>query len=162
MSEILSIISQDRPSTVPATRQLGARGESLAVDYLTKQGYRIAVTNFTAPIGRNSRGVSVTGEIDIIAVDGETICFVEVKTRRSDEFAPLIASVNLRKQRQIIRTARVYRRIFNLSGVPNRFDVVTVLIPGHAAASIDLIKGLFSEAKFRKRSWNEPAGFGVP
>src|SRR5258708_7021538 len=79
---------------------LGEKGEALAADYLIKNGYRLIVLNFKVPVGRNSKGVQVTGEIDIIALDDETLCFIEVKTRRSDEFTPVITNVDKRKQRQ--------------------------------------------------------------
>ncbi|MBK8304786.1 MAG: YraN family protein [Chloracidobacterium sp.] len=151
MDEILSITE----TSTPPRASLGARGEALAADYLVKNGYRIVVTNFKVPVGRNSKGVSVTGEIDIIALDGETLVFVEVKTRRSDEFTPIITSVNLRKQRQIIRTAKVYRRIFGVRDVPYRYDVVTVLMPKHGDTEIDLTRGFWNEAKFRKAYWND-------
>lgn len=151
MDEILSITETNSP---PRT-SLGTLGESLAADHLTKNGYRIVVTNFKVPVGRNSKGVSVTGEIDIIALDGDTLCFVEVKTRRSDEFTPIITSVNLRKQRQIIRTAKVYRRIFGIRDLAYRYDVITVLMPRHGKTEIELTQGFWNEAKFRKASWND-------
>ncbi|MBK7393681.1 MAG: YraN family protein [Chloracidobacterium sp.] len=151
MDEILSITEINSPPRLP----LGARGEALAANFLIKEGYRIVVTNFKVPVGRNSKGVSVTGEIDIIALDGDTLVFVEVKTRRSDEFTPIITSVNLRKQRQIIRTAKVYRRIFGVRDVPYRYDVVTVLMPRHGDTEIELTRGFWSEAKFRKANWND-------
>ena len=137
-----------------ATLNLGERGEKLAAEYLAKQGYRLIVSNFKVPVGRNSKGVSVTGEIDIIALDGETLCFIEVKTRRSDDFVPIVASVNLRKQRQITRTAKVYRRIFGIRDMEYRFDVVSVLMPKHPAVEIELTKGFWNESKFRKQRWN--------
>ena len=150
MDEIFSI------NAVPAisSLSLGERGERLAAEFLVKDGYRLVVSNFKVPVGRNSKGVQVTGEIDIIALDGETLVFVEVKTRRSDEFTPVITNVDARKQRQIIRTAKVYRKIFNIREIPYRYDVVTVLMPKHAEPTIDLIKGYWSEGKFRKRTWN--------
>lgn len=151
MDEILSITETNSP---PRT-SLGTRGEVLAADHLAANGYRIVVTNFKVPVGRNSRGVSVTGEIDIVALDGNTLCFVEVKTRRSDDFTPIITSVNLRKQRQIIRTAKVYRRIFGVRDMAYRYDVVTVLMPKQAVAEIELTRGFWSEAKFRKAQWND-------
>ncbi len=151
MDEILSI-TEVTPSDVP---NLGERGEKLAADHLVKKGYRLVVANFKVPVGRNSKGVQVTGEIDLIALDGDTLCFVEVKTRRSDEFTPVITNVDLRKQRQITRTAKVYRRMFNISNVEHRFDVVTVLMPEHTEPRIELIKGFWDEGSFRKRSWND-------
>ena len=101
--------------------------------------------------------MSVTGEIDIIALDGETLCFVEVKTRRSDEFTPIITAVDTRKQRQITRTAKVYRRIFQVREMEYRFDVVTVLMPKHAVPEIELVKAFWNESKFRKKAWNHHA-----
>ena len=153
MKHILSVIdvqAVERPS-------LGERGEHLAVEYLIASGYRIALTNFKVPIGRNSKGVAVTGEIDVIALDGETLCFVEVKTRRSDEFTPIETAVDLRKQRQITRTAKVYRRLFNVWEMPHRYDVVTVLMPHEANPSLSILKDFWNESRFRKRAWNVEA-----
>src|SRR5688572_15973137 len=106
MSEVLSIIQENNLGPGELTSRLGRKGEALASEYLVRQGYRLVIANFKAPVGRNTKGVQVTGEIDIIALDGETLCFVEVKTRRSDEFTPVIANVDARKQRQIIRSAK--------------------------------------------------------
>src|SRR2546425_13190362 len=68
--------------------ELGAQGEALAIDHLQRLGYRMVAANFSLPIGRNTRDVIVNAEIDIVAYDGPTLCFIEVKTRASDEFAP--------------------------------------------------------------------------
>ena len=157
MSEILSIIQENKLETSKSTSELGLRGEKMAVDFLFCVGYRIVVTNFKVPVGRNSKGVQVTGEIDIIALDGETLCFIEVKTRRSDDFAPVIANVDKRKQRQISRTAKVYRRLFGIRDLAYRYDVVTVLIPKHAAIEIELTKGFWNDQQFRKHYWDRPA-----
>src|SRR5688500_18003074 len=138
MSEVLSIIEDaNRPGT-NTQHGLGVRGEKLAAEFLQTQSYKLILANFKVPVGRNSRGAQVTGEIDLIAIDGETLCFIEVKTRRSDQFTPVITNVDIRKQRQITRTARVYRRVFGISGVPYRFDVVTVLMPEQASPQIEL------------------------
>jgi putative endonuclease len=135
-------------------RAFGDRGEALAARFLERSGYRLVAANFKVPVGRNSKGVQVTGEIDLIALDGETLCFIEVKTRRSEDFAPVITAVDRRKQRQITRTARVYRRIFGIRGIDHRFDVVTVLMPDNSKPKIDLNKGFWQESNFRKRTWN--------
>ena len=155
MSNSLSLITTDETPSERPTIQLGEKGESLAAAYLVKQDYRIVVSNFKAPIGRNSKGVQVTGEIDIIALDGETLVFVEVKTRRSEEFAPVISNVDARKQRQIIRTAKVYRKIFGIRDVGIRYDVVTVLMRPTEEPQIELIRGFWNEDKFKKRKWYE-------
>ncbi|MFL6373779.1 MAG: YraN family protein [Pyrinomonadaceae bacterium] len=150
MDDIISITEVQkvqRPS-------LGETGERLAAEHLLANGYRMVVTNFKVPIGRNSKGVAVTGEIDIIALDGASLCFVEVKTRRSDEFAAIESAVDLQKQRQITRTAKVYRRLFNVWDMPHRYDVVTVLMPRHEEPSVELLKDFWNESRFKKRTWN--------
>lgn len=151
MSDLLSI-NESEATKIPS---LGERGERLAAGYLVNHGYRIVVTNFKVPVGRNSKGVAVTGEIDIIALDGETLVFIEVKTRRSEDFTPAITAVDNRKQRQITRTSKVYRRIFNLMEMECRFDVVTVLKPKGEAATITLTKDFWSEKSYRKRTWRD-------
>jgi putative endonuclease len=153
MTEILSIVRQDKRPVIPATSDTGQRGELLAARFLESNGYRLVLSNFTVPIGRNSRGAAVTGEIDIVALDGETLCFVEVKTRASAEFAPPTATVNTRKQRQITRAARVYRRVFGLTDMPYRYDVVSVVLPRNGETTIEIAKNFWFESKFRKRRW---------
>src|SRR2546428_10194607 len=96
--------------------ELGQRGETLAIEHLERAGYRIVAANFSVPIGRNTRDVLINAEIDVVAYDGSTLCFIEVKTRGSDEFAAPQANVDLRKRRQIARAARGYRRMFGLIG----------------------------------------------
>jgi putative endonuclease len=151
MSEILSVYSS---TFAPADlRQFGAGGEDLAARFLLRNGYRIVLANFKAPIGRNRLGVAVTGEIDLIAFDESVLCFIEVKTRRSDEFSSALSAVDLRKQRQIIRTAKVYRRIFRLTGIRFRYDVVTVLLHENKRPEIELFKNFWTEEKFQKKSW---------
>jgi putative endonuclease len=154
MAEILSILKQDIRPTVRATSETGKRGERLAADFLEENGYRLVLANFKVPIGRNTRGAAITGEIDIVAIDGDTLCFVEVKSKTSDEFASPIATVTLRKQRQITRTARIYRRIFGLTQMSYRFDVVSLVLGRNAEPRIELIKGFWSESKFRKKAWS--------
>jgi len=131
---------------------VGSTGERLAAEYLTRAGYRLVASNFKVPVGRNTRGVQVTGEIDLIALDGETLCFIEVKSRTSEAFAPAISSVDLRKQRQITRTARVYRRVFGITDMAFRFDVVTVVSGDEP--KVEHIKNYWTEAKFRKQRWH--------
>ena len=155
MSEILSLDIQNKHSPRPNTSFVGEFGEHLAAEFLENQGFRLVLSNFKVPVGRNSRDVAVTGEIDLIALDGNTICFVEVKTRSSDEFASPLAAVDLRKQRQITRTARVYRKIFNLLGAKFRYDVVSIVLTKGKEPRVELFKNFWNEDKFRKKSWNE-------
>ena len=155
MVEIHSVTKQDIRPEVRATSEIGRRGEDLAARFLEANGYRLVLSNFKVPIGRNRRGAAVTGEIDIVAVDGDTLCFVEVKTKTSDLFAAPLATVTLRKQRQITRTSRVYRRIFGLRQMPKRFDVVSLVLAGDRPSAIELVKGFWTESIFRRRVWRD-------
>src|SRR3954468_13471058 len=107
--------------------ELGARGEALAIQHLEQRGYRIVAANFSLPIGRNTRDAIVNAEIDVVAYDGATLCFIEVKTRASDEIATPETNVDRRKRRQIARAGRGYRRMFGLMESPFRYDVVSVV-----------------------------------
>lgn len=145
-------------STISAHLELGRRGEELAAAYLERVGYRIVAANFSLPVGRNRIGALINVEIDLIAYEGETLCFVEVKARRSDWFAQPQANVDRRKQRQIARASRAYRRMFGLTGASFRYDVVTVVLPSpdDAAAEfeIQLLRNYWTEDKLRKRVWS--------
>jgi putative endonuclease len=139
--------------------ELGKRGEQLAAAYLEQQGYAIVAANFALPVGRNMRGAIIDAEIDLVGYDGPTLCFIEVKTRASDWFAPPQANVDLRKQRQIVRAARAYRRMFGLVDAPYRYDVVTVVLPAETdetvALQIEILRSFWTEDKLRKRRWSE-------
>jgi len=152
MSEILSI-KQNIAATL-SSRDVGEIGEDLAARFLLKKGYRLVMANFKVPIGRNIRGAAVTGEIDLIAFDENILCFIEVKTRSSDEFASPLAAVDLRKQRQIIRTAKVYRQIFHLTGIGFRYDAISIVLRENARPEIEIFKNFWTEAKFQKKTWS--------
>jgi len=133
---------------------LGALGEAYAAAYLDKLGYRIVAANFTLPVGRNRRGAIINAEIDLIAYDGDTLCFVEVKTRSSDWFAPPEVNVDLRKRRQITRAARVYRQMFGIKNDPHRYDVVTVIIDDDSTPQIELLRNFWTDQSLRQRHWS--------
>ena len=154
MLDILSLNAFIEGSPMSNAARVGRLGEELAGRFLMKNGSRLVAANFKVPIGRNSRGASVTGEIDIIALDADDVlCFVEVKTRTSDAFAAPVAAVDLRKQRQITRTARMYRKIFNLHHVNFRYDVVSIVLGKNDKPKIEHFVNFWNEAKFRKKSW---------
>ena len=132
---------------------LGQLGESYAAAYLDQLGYRLVAANFTLPVGRNLRGAIINAEIDIIAYDGDTLCFIEVKTRSSDWFAPPEVNVDLRKRRQITRAARVYRQMLGIETEPHRYDVVTVIINDDSTPQIELLRNFWTEESLRKRRW---------
>jgi putative endonuclease len=153
MASSKSESSQQSPHD-PDHFDLGRRGEAYAAAFLEQRGYRIVGANFSLPVGRNLRGVLVNAEIDLVAYDGPTLCFIEVKTRSSDWFAPPQVNIDLRKQRQVARAARRYRRMFGLESSAYRFDVVTVVLPPahiQKAMQIELLRNYWNESSLRKR-----------
>src|SRR6476661_8358293 len=132
---------------------LGNLGESYAATYLDQLGYRLVAANFTLPVGRNLRGAIINAEIDLVAYDGDTLCFIEVKTRASDWFAPPQVNVDLRKRRQITRAARVYRQMLGVEEQSHRYDVVTVVIGDDSTPQIELLRNFWTDTSLRKRRW---------
>lgn len=112
----------------------GRRGEESAVRYLRAHGYRVLKRNVRARFG----------EIDIVAREGDTLCFVEVKARSSERFGWPEEALNLRKRQRLIRLAQWYLRRRGGAPLPVRFDVLSVLSgPDGAEGRIRLIKGAF-------------------
>lgn len=139
-----------RPTPRAAHLALGERGEGSALDYLKRrEGYEIVATNFLVPLGRGLGGQKLTGEIDIIAYEGATLVFVEVKTRRSDEFIAPERAVDLRKQRQIARAARRYRQLMGVAAEAYRYDVVTVVARADGD-QIELLRSYFDDRIFQR------------
>jgi putative endonuclease len=133
---------------------LGKLGEAYAAAYLEQAGYRLVAANFTLPVGRNLRGAVVNAEIDLVAYDGETLCFVEVKSRASDWFAAPEVNVNLRKRRQIARAARVYRQMLGIEDQQYRYDVVTVVLIPDSTPQIEHLRNFWTDESLRKRRWS--------
>jgi len=146
-------------SAATARVDLGRRGEELATAYLEQQGYRLVAANVTLPVGRNLRGAVVNAEIDLVAYDGAVLCFVEVKTRASDWFAPPQVNVDLRKQRQIARAARTYRHMLGLESAAYRYDVVSIVLPTEndcsAKLQIEILRNFWNDERLRQRRWPE-------
>ena len=94
----------------------GRRGEDLAAAFLLAQEYRIVTRNWRVK----------SGEIDIVALDGDTLVFCEVKSRNSDQCGSGAEAVDFRKQRKIIQTASLYLQRHRLSQVCCRFDVIEI------------------------------------
>ena len=135
------------------TSSLGIIGESYAATYLEQLGYRLVAANFTLPVGRNRRGAIINAEIDLIAYDGDTLCFIEVKSRSSDWFAPPQVNVDLRKRRQITRAARVYRQMLGIKDQPYRYDVVTIILADNSSPQIELLRNFWTDESVRKKRW---------
>ena len=135
------------------TSSLGTLGESYAAAHLEQLGYRLVAANFTLPVGRNRRGVVINAEIDLVAYDGDRLCFIEVKSRASDWFAPPQANVDLRKRRQITRAARAYRQMLGVEDQPHRYDVVTVILGDGETPRIELLRNFWNDESVRRKRW---------
>lgn len=100
------------------TRERGGRAESVAADYLVKDGYSIVERNFVCKLG----------EIDIIARDRDELVFIEVRSKHSAGTLDPIYSIDRRKQSKIIKAAQVYlaNRVGRIPAC--RFDVVIVTL----------------------------------
>ena len=133
--------------------ELAKLGEAYAAAYLEQLGYRLVAANFVLPVGRNRRGAVVNAEIDLVAYDHNTLCFIEVKTRASDWFAPPEVNVDLRKRRQITRAARAYRHMLGIKDEAYRYDVVTIVLAAGATPQIELLRNFWNEESLRKRQW---------
>jgi putative endonuclease len=132
---------------------LGQLGEEYAAAYLQQSGYRLVAANFKLPVGRNRRDAVINAELDLVAYDGPTLCFVEVKTRASDWFASPEVNVDRRKRRQIARAARAYRRMFDIEAEPYRYDVVTIVLGEvHSTPQIELLKNFWREDRSKPRN----------
>ena len=97
----------------PHTRAQGATAEAEGIRYLKRQGYEILETNVTNKVG----------EIDVVAQDGDTRCFVEIKARATPTYGEAVEAVDARKRRRITRTAALYLAQTAYEG-PCRFDVL--------------------------------------
>jgi putative endonuclease len=99
---------------------LGREGEKLAERFLVRLGMKVLEKNF-----RTRRG-----EVDLICLDRGTVVFVEVKTRRSDVFAPPEEAVGAHKQRRLALAAMAYLNDRKWEDRPARFDVLAVVLDG--------------------------------
>jgi len=113
-------------------QKLGKKGEAIAKEFLLEQGYQILESNW-----RYRRT-----ELDIIAKDGETLVFVEVKTRNNDYFARPEKAVDPQKEQRIIKTALAYMRKVNHEWAI-RFDIIAIVKKGKDRYSIQHLKDAF-------------------
>src|SRR5215469_1437311 len=115
----------------------GTRGEEEAYFYLRRQNYVMIARNYRTPRTRS--------ELDMVGWDGETLCFIEVKTRTSRKFLPAEAAVDYDKRHDLSRVAREFLR--KIPGQPVfRFDVVSVYLEPERGADIVLFKNAFAMA----------------
>lgn len=115
------------------SKELGKEGEKLACQFLRRKGYRIRERNYRYP----------GGEIDIISRDKGTLVFVEVKTRKTNDYGCPQESVTKDKQERIRKTALTYIKKNGWEG-DCRFDIISLLIgPEGKVVNMELIKDAF-------------------
>jgi putative endonuclease len=117
---------------VDPRRRLGNEGERVAEDFLRRQRYAILERNYRCR----------SGEIDLIALDGGTVVFVEVKTRTQSDFGNPLEAVDRRKQRRLQRAAQFYVRQHRLENRNARFDAVAVWWEG-GQCKCELVRNAF-------------------
>ena len=115
-------------------RWFGTRSERSAVRFLRRLGYRILARNYVCPIG----------EIDVIALDGTCVVFVEVRSTENDDAERAEASVDARKQQRLTRLAMLYLQKNRLLEHQARFDVLSVSWPqGRSTPTINHLHSAF-------------------
>ncbi len=119
---------------LPAHLKTGRRGEEEAYFYLRRQGYVMIARNYRSPRSRS--------ELDMVGWDGETLCFIEVKTRTTRDVQPAEAAVDPEKRRDLSQVAREFLR--RIKGEPPfRFDIVSVYYEPGKGPEITLFRNAF-------------------
>ena len=111
---------------------LGRRGEREAEEFLRRAGLRVIERRFRLRCG----------EIDLVAIDGDLVVFIEVKTRGSGRFGGPFEAVDVRKRRRVTEAARSWLAKRRITDTPMRFDVVGVFID-RDPPTIELVRGAF-------------------
>lgn len=106
-------MTRDAFDAQPHTRAQGRWGEDAASRWLRREGYEILERNFATK----------AGEIDVVAHDGDTLCFIEIKARTSDRYGLAIEAISRSKQRRLARAAAAYL-LRHPTESPCRFDVL--------------------------------------
>jgi len=115
--------------------ELGKFGEVLALKKIKLLGYKNIIRNYRCPLG----------EVDLIAKDGDTLAFIEIKTRKGKSIGYAKEAVNARKKRQLSKVALAYMKSNDCWGVKARFDVVAINIE-RDKPQIEVIKNAFELA----------------
>lgn len=130
-----------RPKNKPVHLERGALGENAARQYLEAQGLQFLTANFSC----------TEGEIDLIFRDGETLVFVEVKTRSAGGWTRPGKAVDDRKRRALIRTANEYLRLLKSPAVAYRYDVVEVLLLDGSVSELRHNANSFTSRSLKRR-----------
>jgi putative endonuclease len=130
-----------RRSRRPAHLELGRRGEEAAYFYLRRLGYIVVALGW--------RSGKLRGDLDLVAWEGASLCFIEVKTRSSRSVATAESAVDDEKTRMLRRMARQY--LLAMPGVPEqvRFDVLSIYFEAGHPAEFELFRDAFDFAAGR-------------
>jgi putative endonuclease len=112
---------------------LGKSGENYACRELERRGYAIIARRFRTR----------SGELDIVARDGDTLVFVEVKARRSSRYGAPLDGVTLLKRRRLLRVAAEYVLLKGVCNATCRFDIVSVLFGEGLRPRVEVLKNAF-------------------
>lgn len=135
--KLLSLCSP--PQARDPRHRLGARGERAAARHLRKLRYRIVARNYRCE----------SGEIDLICTDDDTIVFVEVKTRSSDDAQDPREAIRPSQWRRVHSAARYFLMERSAQNQPCRFDVVTVVWPARGSPQIEHFPDAFQPGATR-------------
>ena len=112
----------------------GVAGETVACNHLRRAGYKILYRNFRGRTG---------GELDIVCRERDTLVFVEVKTRSSEEFGRPVEAVRPDQRRRISRGALAWLRMLDNPDILFRFDVVEVVMREQGRPRVELVRNAF-------------------
>lgn len=114
---------------------LGRLGETLALKKIKSLGYECVTRNYRCSLG----------EVDLIARDGDTLVFIEIKTRKGKTLDYAKEAVDARKKRQLSKVALAYMKAHDCCDVKSRFDVVAINLDGDGK-EIEVVKDAFELA----------------
>lgn len=124
-----------RAQVLPEHLETGQRGEEAAFLYLRRQGCVV--------VARGWRSGKVAGDLDLIAWEGQTLCFVEVKTRTSRKVATAESAVDHKKVYNLRRLARHYLRSLPVEPASTRFDILSIYLEDSRPPDFEFFRGAF-------------------
>jgi putative endonuclease len=124
-----------RRSSSPAHLELGRRGEEAAFFYLRRRGYTV--------VARDWRSAKARGDLDLVAWENNTLCFIEVKTRTSHDVATAESAIDENKTRILRRLARQYLQALPVEPDQVRFDVMSIYYDTQEHAEMELYRDAF-------------------
>jgi len=124
---------------------IGDLGEKIAARFVQSQGGKVIFRNYRGPKG---------GELDIVARDKDTLCFIEVKTRtEKSEIRRPIDAVNIKKRHYIVRGGKSWLKLLKDPNVIWRYDVIEVILQQGEKPMVNWVKEAFTEQSIEPRSY---------